>query len=284
MANKWWSGPEYNGIKAIILIVVIALAGYFVYNTMHQNSLENAGRVATDTTGTTGGSGTTGGTSGRKPGGNPGTTGTGTTTGRGFCGDPGIAIALTTTLGGGPTPTSVTTATGGVTYPGVGISSATAPGQWLNFRLMNPGTCAVDVTKVTVELQTNDLTSWPPIQYVQLTHNPLVMGTVPTVAVGTTIVRPVVTATSTIAGTSTLVFSFPGTPVTIAPGAIEAFHVVSNSKNVSNTDPAGVVPLPIYFKLQLMEFLSTSAGTPTDQSVSTGTIPATIVTPRVNIY
>jgi hypothetical protein len=46
MNNSWWGKPENNGIKAIILIVVIAIAGYFIYQNQQTKSLENTGAVA----------------------------------------------------------------------------------------------------------------------------------------------------------------------------------------------------------------------------------------------
>ncbi len=45
MSNWNWGKPEYNGIKVLILVLVLAFMGYFVFNSMHNNSLENTARV-----------------------------------------------------------------------------------------------------------------------------------------------------------------------------------------------------------------------------------------------
>ncbi len=40
-----WGGPEYNGVKVLVLAIVVGFAGYFVYNSMHKNAVENTGQV-----------------------------------------------------------------------------------------------------------------------------------------------------------------------------------------------------------------------------------------------
>ncbi|MBP6884558.1 MAG: peptidoglycan-binding protein [Candidatus Pacebacteria bacterium] len=86
--------------------------------------------------------------------------------GDGRC-DTSTPIALTTTLLGAPsgTPTSVTTATGGV----LGAS-------WLNFKLSNPTDCPTKVSKVQIHIDTNDMTTWPPVQNVKLMHGSTQLG------------------------------------------------------------------------------------------------------------
>ena len=68
--SSWWGKPEYNGIKALVLVVVVVGAGYFVYNSMQQNALENTGQVGSKTPGGSG-SGSTGSATGVGTGGNP---------------------------------------------------------------------------------------------------------------------------------------------------------------------------------------------------------------------
>lgn len=78
MNASWWKGPEYNGVKVIVLVAIIALAGYFIYSNMQQGSLDNTGKIVR-------GSGT--GTSGSSTGSGTGTS-TGTGTGGGSGGGP----------------------------------------------------------------------------------------------------------------------------------------------------------------------------------------------------
>jgi hypothetical protein len=47
MNNSWWGKPEYSGIKVLVLVVVIAVAGYFVYQSQHKDALSNTGAAGT---------------------------------------------------------------------------------------------------------------------------------------------------------------------------------------------------------------------------------------------
>ena len=42
---NFWSNPENDSLKTIIIIIVIAIAGFFAFTYFHKNALENAGRV-----------------------------------------------------------------------------------------------------------------------------------------------------------------------------------------------------------------------------------------------
>ena len=177
------NNPENNPVKVIILLIIIAACGYFVYNQMHSNALSNLGQVRPNSgrrlptptrltgTGTGVGTGTGTGTTGTgtgtgtttTPGTTAGLNASGTTKGGTTTADPdpscdtGTPIDLTATLVGAPIPTSVTTASGGVSN-----------GQWLRFRLTNPTPCPTDVSRVVVDLGTNELTQWPPVQNIKL--------------------------------------------------------------------------------------------------------------------
>lgn len=47
MNSSWWGKPENNGIKVILLIIIIAVAGYFIYQNQHKNALSNTGAAGT---------------------------------------------------------------------------------------------------------------------------------------------------------------------------------------------------------------------------------------------
>ena len=81
-----------------------------------------------------------------------------------------------------------------------------------------------------------------------------------------------------------MTFSFPGTSaVTIAPLTTETFNLVSDSQNVP-AHTAGLSSAAVYFKFALKEFLGTSlSGVVNDQSVTAGSIPATIMTPSIPV-
>jgi hypothetical protein len=54
---NFWKNPENNSIKIVLLVVVLALAGFFVYKYVQTNSLRNTGQVVdTDTPGQDSGS------------------------------------------------------------------------------------------------------------------------------------------------------------------------------------------------------------------------------------
>ena len=36
---SFWNEPENNGIKALILMALAAVAGYFIYYAVHKNAL-----------------------------------------------------------------------------------------------------------------------------------------------------------------------------------------------------------------------------------------------------
>ena len=42
---SFWNNPENNSLKTIIIVVVIAVLGYFVYTYMQKDSLSGEGRV-----------------------------------------------------------------------------------------------------------------------------------------------------------------------------------------------------------------------------------------------
>jgi len=254
------NNPENNSVKVIVLIIIIAIAGYFVYNQMHTSSLENVGKVIstgsgsvpTGTTATPGvpgagnpGAGTgKGGTGGVDPVCNTGTTG---------------SVLLSAAATAGPSPTSVTTSTGGV----VG-------GHWLNFSLTNPSNCPIKVTKMQFNLMTNFVTSWPVIQNIS------VVDTTTSLMFGSAL-HPELTPTPLSPMTFT---SVPG--VIIAPGTTENFSLISDSRNVPDHTTAGA---PTRFRLQLVEFLGTNtlSGFVNDQQYALRTIPL-LITPIIPVY
>ncbi|MEI8130686.1 MAG: hypothetical protein WCG55_04255 [bacterium] len=42
---NFWNNPEHDSLKTIIMVVVVVLAGFFVYKYLHVNGLDNSGRV-----------------------------------------------------------------------------------------------------------------------------------------------------------------------------------------------------------------------------------------------
>ncbi len=42
---NFWNNPENDSLKAIIIVVVLVLAGFFTYKYLHLNSLDNSGKV-----------------------------------------------------------------------------------------------------------------------------------------------------------------------------------------------------------------------------------------------
>jgi predicted negative regulator of RcsB-dependent stress response len=43
--KKFWENPENNPLKITLLIVIIATAGFFIFQNAQKNSLKNAGLV-----------------------------------------------------------------------------------------------------------------------------------------------------------------------------------------------------------------------------------------------
>ncbi len=163
---NFWKNPEYDSVKMVVIAVLVTAAGLFVYDQMKVKPLANAGRVISPSSSTG-----PGGTGGGKGGG-----------GGDYSCDSVLPVVLTSALGAPTTPTSVTTATGGV----IG-------GQWLNFTLTNPSNCPVDVSKVELNFSTNDLDNWPPVQNVTLSHSGVQLGAALKVPHGTTYVSGAVT-------------------------------------------------------------------------------------------
>lgn len=297
----------------VVIAVLVTGAGLFAYDQMKVKPLANAGRVIAPSSSTS-------------PSG--GGTGKGGGAGGDYACDAVAPVVLATALGAPTTPTSVTTASGGV-----------RGGQWLNFTLTNPSDCPVDVSQVEVSFATNDMENWPPVQNVTLSHLGVQLGAalkVPnairyvsgvvtlgshTITVnssaalsvgnrvrilGTRTAQGIITAipTSTTItvnittgglgvvagsqvadyGSGLMTFSFPGTSaVTIAPLATETFNLMSDSQNVP-AHTSGLSSAAVYFKFGLKEFLGTSlSGVVNDQSVTAGSIPATIVTPSIPV-
>jgi|GEM_PF-5078199 len=304
------NNPENNAIKVTVLVIIIAIAGYFVYSAVHQNALEGQGRVASSIsslggtgvamssgTGSTGSLATAAGTTGKgattgtsvtasgTSGSGAGTTGTATTgtqgtgtvgrgtTTKGTTGSDvpcqsGGTVLLAAAAGAPASPTTIVTATGGVTN-----------GDWANITVTNPSACPVQLSKVQFYLHTNDTASWPPIQNIHLMDtttglqfgpalHPETSGGIPSLLPMTFAISPLMAAM----------------PVTIAPGATHAFSVISDSRNVQQwADAAGTDH--VSFKLQLWELYSknTASGIPSDQTFSApsttggmGTIPSII--------
>lgn len=254
MNASWWKGPEYNGVKVIVLVAIIALAGYFAYNGVQSDSLSNTAQL-----------------------------GKGKGTGRGSipCIDGMGTYGLNVTKIGGSMPTSVTTSTGGV-----------IKGRWLTMQVKNPLDCPVQVSKMEFELTSNYFTPPSPIQNLELVH--VVPGSSASSGFGTrldglrqvagTPVLPdmpiiLVPSVGPSAGKLQFSFSFPGAAsVTIAPGGSEIFRLISDSQNVETGSGTK------NFKLQMTEMFSSNTFTTSDQRVSTGTLPASIITALINIY
>jgi hypothetical protein len=332
----------------LIVVVVIAVAGYFVFKNMHQNSLSGTGQVVPVSNLNPGSVVSSGSGTPNLPDKNPNDgKGDGTDS---RCLDGAPLVALTATLGMpiASIPSSVTTGTGGVSN-----------GHWLNFMLKNPMDCPTAVNKVTVHLDTNDMTGWPPVQNVKLmhagtqlgsteitgsinsiyisgaytlgTHTITVassagfevghtvlisddaingMGTVTAIPSGTTITLNITTAAVgvidlitglmhapsmlAVVGSRDIVFSFPSTPVTIAPHGMQLFRVISDSRNVNANEYPGIPAvsatstgtpgITVYFKMQLKEFASTSIAGTNDQFAPSVGFPSTIWSSIINIY
>ena len=84
-------------------------------------------------------------------------------------------------------------------------------------------------------------------------------------------------------GSGTMTFSFPGTSaVTIASYGTETFNLVGDSRNVPTHN--GATSASVYFRFGLKEFLGTSmSGVVNDQTVTAGSIPATIISPTITV-
>lgn len=270
---SFWNNQENNAIKVVIIVLFLAGAGYFVYNGVHENSLDNVGQI------------------GRK---NPATTGKVDTS---KCVDGGPTTALTATpIGTSPITVVSTAASTAVHVP------------WLTMRLTNPGDCPVDVSQMSFLLTTNEVTSWPPVQQLQLVHlaatgtgsGPSVVqldgkkevpgGILPDEPI---IPVPVGSVTAAGAGSSSLtfVYKFPGAAaVRVMPHSSAVFRLYGNSQNVP-ANLFGYTGIPgsgneVFFKLQLTQLTGTAifGGLPLSQTVAAGTLPATIVTPTIKIH
>ena len=42
---SFWNNPENNGVKTILIVIVVIVAGFFVYKYVHTNSLQSTGQV-----------------------------------------------------------------------------------------------------------------------------------------------------------------------------------------------------------------------------------------------
>lgn len=272
---SFWNNQENNAIKVIIITLFVAGSGYFVYNSVHENSLDNLGQVVPVI---------------RK---NPGTRGGGSDTSK--CIDTSAGIALNSMLAGTSPMTIVSTA-----------ASTAVNIPWMTFRLSNPSDCPVDVSRMSFLLTTNEVTSWPPVQNLKLV-NVVPSGSGPVavqldgmkeVAGGVLPDEPIIpvpvgSVTPSGAGSSTLtfVYNFPGaSSVRIAPRSTAVFRLIGNSQNIP-ANMYGYDGTPgsgneVFFKLQLVEFTGTPAlgGSPLSQTVAAGTIPATITTPTIKVH
>lgn len=149
---SFFNDPKNNGIKVLMIVIVLAIAAFFVYTYMHDNALLGTGQVASlNGRGGTGaslnGTGSTGGTSATTTTGgtNPGTTGTttskGSTTGvtDPRC-DQSTVVRLVPSYVAGSSVSSIPL------NPGTGASNNdVAIGT---FRLNNPGDCPMKVTMI----------------------------------------------------------------------------------------------------------------------------------------
>ncbi len=92
MNPSWWGRPEYNGIKVLILAVVVAGAGYFAYNSSHNNGVDSSGQVVKSGSGTINGSTTATGLGGGT------TTTTGTTCALAVATDAATSVSSTSEI------------------------------------------------------------------------------------------------------------------------------------------------------------------------------------------
>ncbi len=46
---NFWTNPENNSLKALIIVAILIIAGYFIYTAVHKNASTNTGQVI-DTT------------------------------------------------------------------------------------------------------------------------------------------------------------------------------------------------------------------------------------------
>jgi hypothetical protein len=204
---------------------------------------------------------------------NPGGKGRGTVP----CVDGMPLYALTVAKVGTSIPTSVTTSVGGV-----------AKGRWITIRVTNPLDCPVQVSNMEFELTSNYHTLPSPIQNLELVHVTTASGSgtrlngmrqVPGTPALPDMPIALVPSTGPSASKLPFVFSFPGTSsVTIGPGGTAAFRLVSDSQNVDTGTGTK------NFSLQMTRMVSSNSYLTSDQRVSTGTLPATIKTPLINIY
>lgn len=268
---NFWKNPENNPLKIIIVVAIIGALGYFAYTNMQDDSLSGTGKVVQKNP------------KDRDPS-------------SWKCLDGGAGIVLSSTKMPPLPPTIVSTP----------LSNAVHI-PWLTIRLDNKGDCPVDVSSMSFELSSNDVTSWPPVQSMQLVN--LTSGTLAS-AGGTQLdgmkevpggvlpdepIIPLTGGTVTLSGAGssqhTFVFNFPGTAsVRVYPKSSELFRLYANSQNVPANmygyDGTAGSGMEVWFKLQLVQFMGTTAmgGGAVNHTVSGGTIPPTIATPVIKIH
>ncbi len=190
---NYWKSSESNPVKAILLIAVIALAGYFIYANAHERALRNTAQVTpADQQKKKGGEGERGSR----------------------CLDGVAAGTLVPALGPAFPVTTVRTSTqAGGRNQVRGI-----------FTLRNPGECPMKLTDVSFSIDTDLAGVWPPMQNIRLF--------VATTPFGASLPFPAADP-SCGAGNPPCILSFsnPSGQV-INPGATVQLRVVSDALNV----------------------------------------------------
>ncbi len=224
---NYWKSSESNPLKIIIVIVLLGLAGYFIYAASHKDALQNTAQVKSNVSATTStfGAGTT---TGSTPG------GTGTKDQKESCRDGALVTSLVPALGPAIPVTNVTTATG---VGGHNLARGI-------YTLKNVGDCPVKLTDLSFVIHTNFINSWTPMQNARA-------------VVGTTAFGPMVpfpsTDTTLCAGSNArcvLTFTNPAGYV-IPQGVTVQVRVLSDALNIATPTPSGA---PVWFNLQFQSF------------------------------
>ncbi len=190
----YWKSSESNPVKILIVIVLLGIAGYFVYANSHQRSLENTAQV-------------TPADRQKKKGGDTGT--------KYSC------------LDGAPTGTLVPAL--GPSFPVTTVYTGTQVGGRNQIRgawtLKNPGDCPLKLTDVSFSLDTNLAGTWTPMQNVRFF--------VATTPFGTALPFPTPDTVVCAASNARCVMSFSDTTgYVINPGATVQLRLVSDTLNV----------------------------------------------------
>ena len=298
----------------VVIAVLVTGAGLFAYDQMKVKPLANAGRVITPSSSTSPSGGGTG-KGGGGAGGDYACDSVAPVVLAAALGAPTTPTSVTTVSGGvrggqwlnftltNPSDCPVDVSKVEVNFatndmenwPPVQNVTLSHLGVQLGASLKVPNAVRYVSGVVTTGTHTITVNSSAPMSVgnrVRILGTPSAQGTITAIPTSTTITVNITTAGAGVVagsqvadyGSGVMTFSFPGTSaVTIAPLTTETFNLVSDSQNVP-AHTAGLSSAAVYFKFALKEFLGTSlSGVVNDQSVTAGSIPATIMTPSIPV-